>query len=57
MTDFREDMKSNQLLTSEQEDVLDLYLIRLDDYITKMKDAEKTQVAIETLHLKKILSE
>lgn len=57
MADVRNDMKSNQLLNEAQEDVLNLYLLRLDNYIEKMKDAEKTQVEIETLHLRKILTE
>lgn len=57
MADFRNKKKPHQLLTEEQEDVLDLYLNRLDNYLERMKDAEKTQVTIETLHLKKLLSE
>lgn len=44
------------ILTQEQDEVLDLYLKRLDEYLENQKDAEKVEVEIETLHLKRILS-
>lgn len=46
-----------EVLTQEQEALLDLYLDKLDNLFEHMKAAEKVQVEIETLHLKKILTE
>ncbi|WP_192821025.1 hypothetical protein [Rufibacter sp. LB8] len=43
-------------LTKDQEALLDLYLQNLDSFLENLKDAEKIQVEIETLHLKKILT-
>ncbi len=44
------------LLTPEQEAILDLYINNLDNIFEEIKESEKTQVEIETLHLKRILS-
>lgn len=43
------------LLTAEQEEILDKYLQNLDSLFENMKTSEKIQVEIETLHLKRIL--
>lgn len=43
------------LLTQEQQELLDLYLEKLDSYFEQLKASEKVQVEIETAHLKKIL--
>ena len=53
---MKENRSGNEILTKEQEDLLDLYLDKLDYLFEQMKAAEKVQVEIETLHLKKILS-
>ncbi|WP_197088700.1 hypothetical protein [Rufibacter radiotolerans] len=45
------------ILTHEQDALLDLYLSHLDTYFENLKTTEKIQVEIETLHLKRILSE
>ncbi|WP_210489334.1 hypothetical protein [Rufibacter aurantiacus] len=45
------------VLTQEQDALLDLYLNNLDNFFENQKNAEKIQVEIETLHLKKILTE
>ncbi|GGK79329.1 hypothetical protein ACD591_08530 [Rufibacter glacialis] len=45
------------VLTQEQDSLLDLYLNNLDNFFENQKNAEKIQVEIETLHLKKILTE
>ncbi|WP_169788139.1 hypothetical protein [Rufibacter tibetensis] len=47
----------NGILTQEQDALLDLYLNNLDNFFENQKKAEKLKVEIETLHLKKILSE
>lgn len=47
---------SKPVLTAEQEAVLDMYIQHLDDFTSTIKEAEKVQVEIETLHLKKILA-
>jgi hypothetical protein len=44
------------VLTPEQEEVLDLYIENLDNFFEEIKHAEKTQVEIETMHLKRLLS-
>jgi hypothetical protein len=48
--------KQNSVLTSEQDAVLDLYIKNLDNFFEQIKESEKVQVEIETLHLKKILT-
>lgn len=50
------DKKQNSVLTSEQEAVLDLYIKTLDNFFEAVKESEKIQVEIETLHLKRILT-
>lgn len=44
------------ILTQEQEELLDKYLQSLDNYVENLKNSEKIQVEIETLHLKRILA-
>jgi len=44
------------VLTQEQDALLDQYLHNLDAFFENQKNAQKIQVEIETLHLKKILS-
>ncbi|WP_276496960.1 hypothetical protein [Pontibacter litorisediminis] len=44
-----------KLLTSEQEELLDLYVQKLDYFFEELKAADAIQVEIETQHLKKIL--
>lgn len=46
---------SEKPLTQEQEELLELYLQRLDFYLEELKAADAVQVEIETQHLKKIL--
>ncbi|MFD2512576.1 hypothetical protein ACFSRY_01745 [Pontibacter locisalis] len=43
------------LLTQEQEELLDLYLQKLDKFYDEQKNSVKVQVEIETAHLKKVL--
>ena len=47
---------TERILTPEQEDLLNLYIQKLDSYFEELKQTEKTEVAIETMHLKRILS-
>ncbi|WP_207434624.1 hypothetical protein [Sabulibacter ruber] len=51
------DKTLNGVLTQEQDALLDLYLQNLDNFLENQKAAERIQVEIETMHLKKILSE
>lgn len=44
------------VLTPEQEEILDLYINNLDNFFEEVKQSEKTQVEIETMHLKRLLS-
>jgi hypothetical protein len=46
----------DSVLSAEQEAILELYLESLDNFFEEVKQSEKTQVEIETLHLKRILS-
>ncbi len=46
----------DSILTPEQDAILDLYIENLDHFFEEIKESEKTQVAIETQHLKRILS-
>lgn len=46
----------HNILTAEQDAILDMYLDRLDDYFKNIKEQEKMQVEIETLHLKRLLT-
>jgi len=50
------DKKQNSVLTSEQDAVLNLYLKNLDNFFEAVRETEKIQVEIETLHLKRILT-
>lgn len=52
----KEQRPANSILTEEQDALLDLYLHRLDEHFEYLKKAEKAEVEIETLHLKRILS-
>ncbi|WP_181884998.1 hypothetical protein [Pontibacter diazotrophicus] len=47
---------SNNVLTAEQDDLLDLYIQNLDGYYEELRASDAIQVEIETQHLKKILS-
>lgn len=47
---------ADTVLTAEQEEILDLYIESLDNFFQEIKQSEKTQVEIETLHLKRLLS-
>ncbi len=53
--DVSKDQLSN-LLTQEQEALLDLYINSLDNFMEAIRESEKLQVKIETLHLKRILT-
>ena len=53
--DKKQQEKEPQLLTAEQEEILDKYLQNLDGVFENMKASERVQVEIETLHLKRIL--
>lgn len=50
------DLKTNNVLTEEQDVILDMYIERLDAFFENLKESEKIQVEIETLHLKRILT-
>lgn len=54
--DKGEEKNKETVLTSEQEGILDMYIESLDSYFEDLKNAEKVQVEIETLHLKRILT-
>lgn len=47
---------SATILNEEQENVLDLYLTRLDSFLSEAQESENIEVETETLHLKKILT-
>ncbi|MBC5991426.1 hypothetical protein [Pontibacter cellulosilyticus] len=47
---------TERVLTAEQEELLDLYIQQLDNYFDELKQAETTEIAIETMHLRRILS-
>lgn len=55
-TDKNKKLPQDIILTAEQEEILDLYLTNLDTIFEEIKESEKLQVDIETLHLKRILS-
>ena len=48
--------QNNNVLTVEQDVILDLYIQKLDAYFENLKESEKIQVEIETLHLKRIVT-
>ncbi|PSR53695.1 hypothetical protein AHMF7605_09235 [Adhaeribacter arboris] len=50
------ELKPESVLTLEQDAILDLYLQKLDAYLEQLKESEKIQVEIETLHLKRLLT-
>lgn len=54
--DKQEKAPQDMVLTDEQDYILDLYIANLDNFFEEIKQAEKTQVEIETMHLKRILS-
>ena len=47
---------SDSILTVEQEELLDLYILNLHKFTEDLKASEKIQVEIETEHLKRILT-
>ncbi len=49
-------LPQESVLTPEQDALMDLYIQHLDNFFEEVKQTEKTQVEIETLHLKRILS-
>ena len=51
-------IEANQkrILSPEQDALLDMYINSLDTYFEEIKNSEKVQVEVETLHLKRILS-
>lgn len=49
-------VSEHTILTAEQDAILDMYLAKLDDYFKNIKEREKMQVEIETLHLKRLLT-
>ncbi len=54
-TDTQDEATGPQILTAEQEEILDKYLQRLDQVLENLKESDRFQVEIETLHLKRIL--
>lgn len=57
---MREDKSENQtgitILSREQEAILDLYLENLDRFSAGLQAAERTEVEVETEHLKRLLT-
>jgi len=51
-------IEANQkrILSPEQDALLDMYINSLDTYFEEIRNSEKVQVEVETLHLKRILS-
>ena len=51
-------IETNQrrILSPEQDALLDMYINSLDTYFEEIKNSEKVQVEVETLHMKRILS-
>lgn len=54
--DQKNDAILKSILTKEQDALLDLYITNLDKFFESIKESDKVQVEIETLHLKRILS-
>lgn len=54
--DKNKSAQPNNILTQEQDVILDMYIKKLDDFLESIKESEKIQVEIETRHLKRILS-
>jgi hypothetical protein len=55
-TENNKHIKQDSILSEEQEAILDLYIESLDNFFEEVKQSELTQVEIETLHLKRLLS-
>ncbi len=55
-TSVHKNLPPDSVLNAEQDAILDLYIENLDNFFEEVKQSEKTQVEIETLHLKRILS-
>ena len=55
-TENNKHIKQDSILSEEQEAILDLYIESLDSFFEEVKQSEITQVEIETLHLKRLLS-
>jgi hypothetical protein len=51
----QDEVTGRQILTAEQEAILDKYLQHLDQVLENLKESDQLQVEIETLHLKRIL--
>lgn len=54
--DKKASVQPESILTQEQDAILDMYLENLDNVIENIRKAEKIEVDIETLHLKRILT-
>jgi hypothetical protein len=52
----RLDNQLDSVLTEEQDVILDMYIQKLDAFFENLKESEKIQVEIETLHLKRIVT-
>lgn len=50
------DREKQPLLNTDQEALLDQYILHLDVYFEALRRADAIQVEIETQHLKKILT-
>jgi hypothetical protein len=51
------ELTRQRILSPEQDALLDLYIKKLDEYFEEVKASEKVQVEIETLHLKRMISQ
>lgn len=54
--DKRENQAGLTILSREQEAILDFYLENLDSFSAALQAAERTEVEIETEHLKRLLT-
>jgi hypothetical protein len=54
-TENQGEANGTQILTAEQEAILDKYLQQLDRVLENLQESDQLQVEIETLHLKRIL--
>ncbi|MCC9166981.1 hypothetical protein [Pontibacter harenae] len=52
----KEVVKQQHILTPDQDELLDLYIKNLDNFFEEIKESEKVEVEIETLHLKRMLT-
>jgi hypothetical protein len=55
-TPNQDEASPSNILTPEQEAILDRYLQHLDEVLENSRESDKIQVEIETLHLKRILN-